>query len=125
MTADQLKRLAEVLPKEMGAEFYFYKEEGHLELTDPYGLIGADDDDYENARATIALLDAMEKAGVGEAFKAHEVVLSWDRQRDCYCCQVWLVPNSDTPVMLNEGLAPTRWEAVAQAALSVFGGEKE
>jgi hypothetical protein len=103
-TADQLKRLAEVLPKEIGAKFYFYKEEGHLELTDPYGLIGADDDDYENARATFALLDAMEKAGYFP--RLYLVGIRHYRCEDAY------------DRFCEHGL--TRWEAVAQAALSVF-----
>jgi hypothetical protein len=113
MTAD-LKRLAEVLPTEMGALFgeslgdpcMTFWTNGHMQI------LVANRTDVFNAAATIALMDAVIRAGweidlCSQFGGGHGVTLH----------------RLDSPPIRAVGIE--RWRAVVNAALTVFGGERE
>jgi hypothetical protein len=114
MTADQLKRLAEVLPVEMDAMLV---GSDVLTFIDQHGCtryICVSATDIDNAEATIALLDAMRKAEAEEVEALHA-----DGSRDGARIN-----------QIREALDKITWrtlstESVVAAAIAVFGGESE
>lgn len=113
---DKLQRLAECLPKELGAVFLFKEDFGYdcLRLAS-YFHLWADAVDVTNGSALILLLDAMEKTGTRPTLCPPTISEKYDE----YMVKVHYVLEGRH----TEHVGPTRTKAIVNAALAVFGGE--
>lgn len=122
-----LTAVASVAPKKLMAQFcdpfphsdprpYFVRFCVGLAFT-----LNFDRDDHGNSAAIIAMLDAIQCAGLGKL--AFDVVLFWSKEEECYLCQKWLMPNADSPEKMREGRGATYAEAVARLFVAEFGRE--